>query len=493
MSDFYTHVSVYGNKLLYRGIRNGTPIVEKLDFSPTLYVTGKETSKFKTLFGHPVDPVKFTDIKEAKDFIKRYDSVHGFEISGQTNFAYAYIAETFLGEIQYDISKMHICTLDIETEKEGKRFADIATANEAINLISMHDKVTGQVNTFGCWDYIPKKANVKYWNCKDEKSMLRTFINFWASSYPDILTGWNCESFDIVYLANRIKRELDETYVKKLSPFGLIYDKSIIINGKDVPTYDIVGITVLDYLNLYKKFGQKKLEQYTLDVVCEEELGEKKLELPGLTWKENYAPQNQEIFTTYNIRDVELVSKLDDKLKLIDLILGMTYMTKANIRDLLGTVKYWDTFIYNYLLTKDVIIPSEQHNERVDFSGGYVKDPKPGMYGWISSYDYDSMYPHEIMTLNLSPETYVAGERLPLSPADFLNPTPETLAMLKDAKDRGYAVACNGTMYHRDKRGFLPEMMDMLYTSRKNTKQEMLILQSEEQNIIKRLSELKNQ
>ena len=480
MSDFYTFCQQYGNKLLYRGFKDDIATTARLDFAPTLYVNGSPNSKFKTLYGHPVDPVNFPDIREAREFLKTYKDVHGFDISGQTNFAYAYIAETFSGEVQYDISKMHISTLDIECETESGKFPNIGTANEVVNLISMHNKTTGHVDTFGCKDYTPKSANVKYWLCKDEKSMLRTFMNFWASNYPDIVTGWNVEGFDFPYLINRIVRVLGEDEVKQLSPFNIIHEKTVQIRNKDVQTYDIVGVVQLDYLDLYKKFGQKKLEQYTLDVVCEEELGEGKLDLPGTSWKDNYT-NHWETFVSYNVRDVILVSRLDNKLQIIDLILSMTYMTKANVRDLLGTVRYWDIFIYNYLLKKNIVIPPEKHNSRVDFAGAYVKDPKPGMYGWVLSFDFASMYPHLVMQSNLSPETYVNGERLELKAMDFVNPTEETLAKLKWAKEHDYSVGCNGTLYTRKVRGFLPEMMDMLFQERKKVKKEMLELEKEYQ------------
>ncbi len=479
MSKFYTFIQQWGGKLLYRGIENGIPTIAKLDFAPTLYVKGKTTSKFKTLYGHHVEPVKFGDIRDAKEFLKTYESVHGFEISGQTNFAYAYIAETFSGDIDYDISQMNICTLDIECEAENG-FPNIAEANEAINLISMHDKTTKFTNTFGFSPYKNTNPNVKYWLCKDEKSMLRTFINFWSSRYPDIVTGWNVEAFDFVYIVNRIANILGDDVVKQLSPFNIINNKTVKIHNKEVPTYDIVGVIQLDYLNLYKKFAQKKLEQYTLDVVCEEELGEGKLELPGVNWKDSYTNYFQ-TYCDYNIRDVELVDKLDNKLKLIELVLGMTYMTKSNVKDLLGTVKYWDTFIYNYLLKKNIIIPAEAGHSRVDFPGAYVKDPKPGMYGWITSYDFASMYPHIIMQGNFSPETFVPGEQLDLKATDFINPTPETLKKLQWAKDNDYSVGCNGTLYTRKVKGFFPEMMDMLFQERKKIKKEMLLLESEYQ------------
>ena len=340
----------------------------------------------------------------------------------------------------------------------------------------MYNKVTKQVNTFGCCDYTPKIPNAKYWLCKDEAAMLRTFISFWASNYPDIATGWNIEGFDFVYLVNRIVRVLGESAAKQLSPFGIINEKMVKIRNKEIQTYDIVGVVQLDYLDLFKKFGQKKLEQYTLDVVCEEELGEGKLELPGVNWKDSYT-NYWETFVDYNIRDVELVDRLDGKLNLISLILSMTYMTKANIRDLLGTVKYWDTFIYNYLLKKDIIIPSEHGNARVDFPGAYVKDPKPGLYGWVLSFDFASMYPHIIQQWNLSPETFIPGIRIDLKASDFVNPTKETLEILQQAKEHGYSVACNGTLYRKDKKGFLPEMMKMLYDDRKIAKKEMLRLE----------------
>ena len=118
--------------------------------------------------------------------------------------------------------------------------------------------------------------------------------------------------------------------------------------GRNHQAYTLDGIAALDYLDLYRKFTYSNQERYTLDHIAFVELGERKDGNPYETFREWYTKDYQS-FIEYNIQDVEIVDNLEDKMKLIELALTMAYDAKVNFTDVLGTVRYWDILIYNYL------------------------------------------------------------------------------------------------------------------------------------------------
>jgi DNA polymerase elongation subunit (family B) len=262
----------------------------KVPFAPTLFLKSNDKkSEWKSLDGTAVEPMRFAEIREAKDFIKRYDGIQGFEVYGMNQWQYQYLGDEFPGDIDYDLSAMRIWSLDIET-CVSQGFPDIATASEEILLISIQDKASKELIVFGSRSYEKTESdNFTYRLFKDETTMLKAFIDYWHDNYPDIVTGWNVDQFDFPYIINRVMRVLDEDWVKRLSPWGFINERKIEIRGKDVQTYDIMGIVILDYMELYKKFTQGTKESYSLKFISAEELPaeSQKHELWG-SFKESY-------------------------------------------------------------------------------------------------------------------------------------------------------------------------------------------------------------
>ena len=191
-------------------------------------------------------------------------------------------------------------------------------------------------------------------------------------------------------------------------------------------------------------------------------MGEQKLENPYETFKEFYTKDYQR-FIEYNIQDVELVDKLEDKMRLIELCLTMAYDYKVNYIDVYSQVRCWDTLIYNHLRKKDIVIPPrEEHEKDAKYEGAYVKDPQLGLHKWIVSFDLNSLYPHLIMQYNISPETLVGVEPSGVNVNNLLSEQLD----LKWAKERNVTVAPNGALFKRNKQGFLPELMEKMYTER---------------------------
>jgi len=469
---FYTNVEQAGNRLLVRGHENGHSFSYRVNFDPTLYVPTKNYSEWRTLEGDCVEPVKQGSINDAKEFIKRYRDVEDFDIYGNSRFLYQYIAEEYpQDELKFDSNAIRIFNIDIETAAENG-FPDIETADQAILAISIKDSFTGRIIVFGARAYDNRDPLVDYMHFKTEKGMLGAFLEYWNENFPDVITGWNVQLFDIPYIARRIDRILGERYTKMLSPWKLISYREIFIKGRKQIAYDLPGISTLDYLELYRKFTYTNQESYRLDHICSVELGEKKLDHSEFdTFKEFYEKDWQK-FIDYNIHDVRLVDKLDEKMKLLDLAFTMAYDAKVNYEDVFSQVRMWDNYIYVELLKRKIAIPPKKQNDKSEkYAGAYVKEPKPGIYDWVVSFDLNSLYPHLIMQYNISPETLL-DERHPSATVDGFLKQEVTV-------DGEYAVCSNGAQYRKDIHGFLPEMMQKMYDSRVIFKKKMIAAKKE--------------
>jgi len=490
--QFYTHVFPFGNKMFVRGYDNGRPFNRKIDFFPTLYCSSKKESNWRTLDGQCVDEVKPGTVKETREFVKQYENVSGFNIYGNTNYICQYLSDTYESDIRWDMEHIKVFTIDIETATESG-FPDIRSANEEVLLITVKDLQSKRVITFGSRAFVHNRDDVIYMHCKDEQHLLKEFIIWWSQNYPDVVTGWNIGFFDIPYLVKRIQRELGETIATKLSPWGYINERKIFIQGNEEISFDIHGISQLDYLDLYKKFTYTKQESYRLDYIAGEELGDAKKENPGDTFKDFYTNHWQQ-FVEYNIHDVELVDKLEDKMRLIELCLTMAYNAKINYEDVFSQVRMWDAIIYNHLRKKNIVIPMKSGSSKNEqFEGAFVKDPIIGQHKWVASFDLNSLYPHLIMQYNISPET-LNSEKISCTVDKLLNQEVDT----SYAKRRDLTVTANGWTYRKDIKGFMPELMEKMYVDRSKFKKQMLKVEQEYQNdksqkhLLKEISRLNN-
>ena len=460
-SSFYTNVVEYKGKLLIRGVNNGQSYLSRINYSPTLYLPTKEQSKFKTLDGTNLKERRFDSISKAKHFYSEYASIPEYKIFGMNRYNYQFIADEYKGDIRWNKDYIKIFTLDIETTCEDG-FPDPDTAKEKVICITIKNHSNKQILTWGTGDFISKKVNVTYVKCQNEKHMLLEFLKFWCKNHPDILTGWNVKFFDLPYIMNRMRFMFDNDTINKMSPWNYVNADRIQLGQKNQQYWNILGVSVLDYFDLYKKFTYVRQESYKLNYIAKVELGEQKLDNPYETFKDFYTKDYQR-FVEYNIQDVELVDRLEDKMKLIELCLTMAYDYKVNYTDVYSQVRCWDTLIYNHLLAKDIIIPPrEEQIKDSQYEGAYVKDPQLGLHNWIVSFDLNSLYPHLIMQYNISPETFLGVEPKAVGVENFLD---EKLN-LKWAKDRNVTIAPNGAMFRRDKQGFLAELMEKMYGDR---------------------------
>ena len=466
---FYTNVQMVGDNFLVRGYENGKHFMTREKFYPTLFVPSKRKTKYKTLEGEYVEAIDPGTVRECREFYKKYDEIENFKIYGNDRYIYQYISENYPEEeIKFDVSKIKITTLDIEVKSENG-FPDVESASQEILLISIQDYNTKQIRTWGQGSFNNKQDNVIYKGFNSEYELLCDFINWWMveENTPDVITGWNIQLYDIPYLTRRLDRVVGEKLKKRFSPWGLVTEDEIWIAGRKHITYDVGGITQLDYLNLYKKFTYKAQESYRLDHIASVELGQKKLDHSEFDTFKDFYTQGWQKFVEYNIIDVELVDRLEDRMKLIELAIVMAYDAKANYADVFSQVRMWDTIIYNYLKKRNIVIPPKERSDKSEkYAGAYVKEPIPGKYDWVVSFDLNSLYPHLIMQYNISPETLI----------DARHPTVTVDKILSEdvTIDSEYAVCANGAQYRKDVRGFLPELMEKIYKDRTIYKKKML-------------------
>jgi DNA polymerase elongation subunit (family B) len=494
LSDFYTNIAVSGKYILYRGIENDKRVRRKVEFRPTFYLLANEKTEFTTLAGEYVKPIQPGTIPECREFLQRYESVDNFPIFGNNRYEYAYIADEYPDDILWDVSKILIAYLDIEVGSENG-FPEPRDANESITAISI--KVKGNYFVFGCGDYSKHRDDVHYAKCRDESDLIRRFLDLWTRWHPDVVTGWNVEQFDIPYLANRIIKLFGEDEAKKLSPWNRINKRETVMMNRPVQFYDISGIAILDYIQLYRKFTYSQQESYRLDHIAHVELNEKKLDYSEFENLHQLYKHDYQKFIEYNIKDVELVEKLEDKMKLIELALTLAYDNKVNYDDVFTQVRMWDAIVYNYLLRKNIVIPQMSRSiKSSQYEGAYVKDPICGMHEWVASFDLNSLYPHLIMQYNISMETLVDQGKHPALQNFLSNNRVNVDNLLHQKIDTselaglGVTLTPNGQFFNVSKgQGVLPEIMDSMYKDR--TRYKKLALEAKKK--IETVLEDKNQ
>ena len=469
--SFYTNVNLIGNNLLYIGYEDGQRIQRKFKFSPTLYVVSNQITDYKTLDGRYAKPIRFDTVGQARDFKDKYKDVENFEVHGYDRFLYQYISEEFSDEVDYDIKTLKITSLDIEVACENG-FPNVRECAEQLLAITVQDYQTRKLKVFATRDYHNTRKDVDFIYCDDEKHLLQCFLAYWQTDFPDVLTGWNVELYDIPYICGRLERLFGEKELKMMSPWGMVKSEEIEIKGRTNILYNLMGINVLDYMDLYKKFTYTNQESYRLDHIAFVELGQKKLDHSEYENFKDFYTKDWQKFIDYNIKDVELVLQLEEKMKLLELAVALAYDAKVNLKDVYYQVRMWDTLIYNFLRQRNIVVPpAKRSNKDEKYAGAYVKEPIPGKYEWVVSFDLNSLYPHLIMQYNISPETLWESRHPSASVDRLLEQT--------DRIDPKFATCANGAQYRKDIHGFLPEMMQKIYDERVQSKKLMLIAKQE--------------
>lgn len=506
MKPFYTCVTTKGSRLMHRGYdAHGKRVHESLSYRPTLFLPTQNPNakSWSTIDGLKVESVDFENMYEAREFIKRYEEVENFPIFGNIEPQYQFISDQYgcEGDIEYDPSLIRVLYIDIEVESENG-FASPKDANEKVNAITV---IQGD-NTYSMGLGKFSVEGVSCRNYTDESRMLKDFLDLWELLDCDIVTGWNVNMFDMPYLYRRIERVLGEKAAKRIAPWREIRDRRVVIMDRENMVYEFGGITILDYYDLYRKFTFVTRESYKLQYIATVELGEGKDDFSDVGTLTQLYQNDFQRFMEYNIQDTRLILKLEDKLHLIEQAQALAYSARCNFGDVFSQVRMWDGIIYNYLRAQRIAIPPKPHYEKSDqFEGAYVKEPLVGQHEWVASFDLDSLYPHLIMQYGISPENLVTmdmverritslQEKFRSDPGD--EKTRLDIDSLHELKrivsemtlDRILAgdfdnapllrlnltMAGNRTFYRRDRKGFLSELMDIMYSQRKEYKRKML-------------------
>ena len=481
--NFYTSVNRYGNNILYRGFEDGKRIEKKIPYMPTLFIPSTKETGWFNLQNQPVQPVTLDSMKDARDFIAKYDGVDNFPVYGTTNYVTQYITDRFPGEIKFEREKINVTSIDIEVHSEDG-FPFVAEAAHPVTAITMKSNLSDTYYVWGLKDYDPDKCPVEgieaihYKQCKDEVELLLDWLSYWHDprSCPDVVTGWNTRLFDFPYLINRVKNIIGGDVYKKFSPWGVVDQREIIIAGRPNVAYEMMGIQQLDYYDLFRKFGYAygTLESYKLDHVAFIVLGDKKLSYDEVGNLQNLYKQDHQLYIDYNIKDVQLIDRLEEKMGLITLAMTMAYRGGVNFSETFGTTSIWDSIIYRLLFKEQVAVPPKIASVKEKYPGAFVKEPMTGMHKWVCSFDLNSLYPNIIVQYNMSPETIIEGALPGVNVESILDGFH-----FKQQND--YAVAASGLQFRKDQQGVIPKIIKQYYDERRVIKNRMLEAQQEYQ------------
>jgi DNA polymerase elongation subunit (family B) len=372
-----------------------------------------------------------------------------------------------------------VMIFDIEVEVTDG-FPNIEKAENKITSIAFNDPI---LEKYFCYTLDPSNklepsnSGDIIESFKDEYDLLNAFFKKYMEIQPTILTGWNVEFFDVPYLYNRACQIVGQNVANLLSPIN-------IVQWSDFQNrYKIAGVSILDYLALYKKYTFSQRPSYRLDAIGEYEVGEKKVAYEG-TLNDLYENDLNK-FVEYNLQDVKLVKKIDDKLDFIEIARGLAHLGHVPYEDVFMSSRYLEGSILVYLRKNNIIAPNKPKRDKSikieKFAGAYVQEPQSGKHDWVYDLDITSMYPSCIMSLNISPETKL-GKIEGWNPEEFLKKdNKKTYSLTQDGNvlnrytetelkrmmdNEQIGIATNGVMYRSDKDGLLPALLRKWFDER---------------------------
>ncbi len=306
------------------------------------------------------------------------------------------------------VKEWNIMFLDIEVDTgKDQVFPFAQDADYPINMVTV--KLNGVKTTFvvphtkNNQKLEPDKMETNMVECKDERILVNKFIRYLKESDPDYITGWNAISYDLLYFFNRLpKLGMDTSMMSKFKEFYVDGEKSIC---------NLVGIIPIDQLALYKKFTFTKLESYTLGYVAQHELKETKIQLP-LPFNEMYWKMLN-LTVEYNIRDVDLIDRLEDKLGHIKLLNEIRLACTTAFEAGSTSTGQIDSICINFLRQRGLASKNTKKKIKEKYPGAFVLVPEPGIYDWFVDFDFTSLYPSIIKTYNLGIDSFVMKTKDP--------------------------------------------------------------------------------
>jgi len=456
----------------------GERVTVSRTYYPYLYVETSGQHDEISLYNTKLKKKTFSSSKERRIFSEKDENkriYHNFTCSQQ------FLIDEFSSEIDSPDFVKHplkIFYLDIETYSPDE-FPEPSLAKAPVNMITIYDNLSEKFHSFGLGEY-DSHDNIIYHNCKTEIVLLERFLDFFQKDYPDIVATWNGEVFDIPYLVHRIGRVLGEDQAKRLSPYNNIISKEIFTKfGKKAEKFYIEGIANLDYMNVYKKFCPVQRESYSLGSITSLELGESKIEYEESNLS-SLAEKNWKQFVDYNIQDVNLLVKLEEKLHYLSILRSLSHVGLTNLETAMSTISIVAGAVAIQAKKNKKIIPTFPHKEDdgVTIEGAFVSEPQRGFHDAVISFDANSLYPNLIRTCNMSPETKV-GNLEKLDDKTFLHHvngkkytlTDEKLKVLMEKEN--LAVTKIGTLFSQKETGLVPQIIEENYKKRVDIKKEL--------------------
>ena len=429
----YTFVKCYGNNIYHR-YKEGDQTVNSVvrDFQPSTYNISDRREGYESVYGENLSRDLHHSVESCKSFVKQFEEVNNFKLYGTSDYGLQFVTEKYGKKIDFDHKLLRGCYYDIEVESDDG-FPEPEQADYPIISICAFDTFTKVYYVFGSNEYEHDENDkevghlkVKHIRFNSEEELILAFIHFIDGRNFDYLSGWFTSGFDDPYVVHRASRVLGETAIKKLSPFGIVrmqFRPGAF--GVETLKAEIFGLEQLDYQELYKKNVFEQRENYSLDYIANVELGSRKISYDEHKDLNDLYRNDYNKFIRYNIKDTDLVVRIEEKRKLISLVYTQAYLCKCNPSTTLATVMPWEALTYsNNFYDNKLELFKKKKGTKVDFAGGFVFDVQKGKHKWVLSVDLDSLYPHIEMQYNIGPETYVKPENLPQE--------------LKDIRDKYY-------------------------------------------------------
>lgn len=456
----------------------GKRIMTTVSVNPYLYVEDPRGDK-TTIYGTKAKKRIFPTAYERNKFVADSNIKRIYE---NLPASQQYLIDTFWTENEkpeFTQFPLKVTFIDIETYSVDT-FPDIEDPTHTVNVITCYDTDSKKFHTFGLKPYTGEAKNVIYKHCKDERELFKQFLDYLEADYPDVLSGWNSEFFDIPYIVARCERILGEEYVNKLSPLRRVYFRNIKGKfGRDQKRYYIDGMSSIDYLDIYRRFCLKLRESYKLDAIAEIELGENKVDYGGMDLA-TLADTDWNKFIDYNIQDVNLLVKMEEKLQYISLLRMLSYVGLTTLEGAMGTISVINGALTIRARKRGEVLSTFVRKEGAGKNpGAYVAEPKNGFKTNVVSFDANSLYPNVMISLNLSPETkigrveknhdgkiivyHVSGKSIELEPDKFA-------AYMKAEK---CSLTKAGFLFSQKKKGIIPEFLDYYYQERVEIKKRL--------------------
>ena len=461
----------------------GTRIDTEIPFRPYLYLEKDGAEDAVSIFKTSLMKKGFKNTLDRKKFVENTANKRIFHNLGPEQQFLIDMYKDQNGDPNFSQFPLKIFLLDIETYSPNA-FPTPEKAADPINLITIYDTLTKSTHTWGLKEqYDPTLPDCIYHRCKDEEDLILQFVDFWKSDYPDISSGWASSTFDFPYIINRFAKLFGDDFVKQLSPVGNVRGRKVFTDmGKEVTMWTISGVSLIDYLDLYKTFSPGEKESFKLDYIASLELGEGKT-AHNATSLADLSQQDWKLFVDYNIQDVHLLVKLEEKLKFLEIARMLSYKGCTNFEAALGKVAIVTGAVAIQAYKQGFIIPTFPNTlDRESYEGGFVRDPEKGIQKAIVSFDVNSLYPNTIITLNISPETklgkIVSGEFgvTPTVTIALLNgkthelPTDKFKKFLESEK---VSISKAGVLYSQKSKGVIPNLIDYIYNERVETKAQL--------------------